>query len=97
AVLDDLPRDLILACELGQRNLLTRADFVNQPEIRGCEHAQVLAILLVNALDIFRDHQLKAGASLRVWRLLPAGALPAPLPAHRGHEAALFYVAAFDR
>src|SRR5207253_3377294 len=80
-----------------QSNFLTRADLVNQPEIRGCEHAKILTILLVNALDVLCDHQLNAGASLRVWRLLPAGALPTPLPAHRGNKAALLYVAALDR
>src|SRR5205807_9082143 len=98
AVLDDLARDLILALrEFGQRNFLARADLVNQPKIRGCEHAKVLAILLVNTLDILRNHQVNAGASLRIWRLLPAGALPAPLSADRCNKAALLHIAAFDR
>ena len=65
-------------------------------EIRGGEHAQVLAILLVDALNVFRNHQLDAGTKLGIGRLLTAGTFAATLPAHRRHKAALLHVTALD-
>ena len=66
AVFDDLARDLVFAGgEVGQRNLFTAADLVDQAEVGGGQHAEVLAILLVNALDVFRDHQLDARTTSR--------------------------------
>ena len=53
AVLDDLSRNLIFPMsEFGQRNLFAPADLVNQLEIRRGQYAEILAVLLVNALDI---------------------------------------------
>ena len=57
------------------------------------DHAQVLAILLVDALNILGDHHLNAGTHLRVRRLLAARSLAAPLPAHRAHKAAALHIA----
>ena len=59
--------------------------------------AQVLAILLVNALDVFRDHYADAGAHLRVGRLFPARSLPTAFAAHRADEAAALHVSSPDR
>src|SRR5205823_12215780 len=59
--------------------------------------AQVLAVLLVDALDVLRDHELDPRAHLGIGRLLAGGSLPAPLAAHRGDEPAAFYRSAADR
>src|SRR5207248_6846796 len=77
-------------------NLFPGADLVDQRKIRGSEHAQVLAVLLVDALDVFRDHQLDAGRHLGIGRLLAARAFAAPLAAHRGDKTTSLYFAALD-
>src|SRR5207302_8149025 len=98
AVLDDAPRDLTLARgERAERDRLSAAYRVEQGEVAGGEHAQVLAVLLVDAVDVFRDHELDPRAHLRVGGLLAGGALAAPLAAHRGDEPAAFHGAAGDR
>ena len=97
AVFDDLAGDVIFAGgELAERNLLPGADLIDERKIRGSEHPQVLAVLLVDALDVFRDHQLDAGRHFRIRRLLPAGAFAAPLAAHRGDKTTFLYFAALD-
>ncbi len=73
AVFDDLARDFVFALgELQQRNLFSPANLVNQVEVGRGQHAEVLAILLVDALDVFCDHQLDAGRHLGVGRLFAA-------------------------
>ncbi len=73
AVLDHLLRDLVLAGrELSERNFFPGANLVDERKIGRGQQAQVLAILLVDALDIFGDHDLNAGAHLCVGRLLAA-------------------------
>src|SRR5271157_1479736 len=98
AVFYHLARDLVLALrELGQRDLFAAADLVNQAKVGRRQHAEVLAILLVNAFDVLGDHQLDARRHFGIRRLLPAGALAAPLAADRAHEAAALHIAALDR
>jgi len=56
-----------------------------------------LAILLVNALYIFRDHYTDTGAHLRVGGLFPARSLAAAFAAHGADKAAALHVPAPDR
>src|SRR6185437_14644944 len=89
AVLDDLSRDLIFARGENRKwNFLAAANFFDQREVRRGEHAEVLAVLLVDALDVLRNHQLDPGAQLRVRRLFAARSLAAPLSAHGGNKPA---------
>src|SRR5581483_1748311 len=60
------------------------------------QHAEVLAVLLVDSLDVFGDHQLDSGAQLGVGRLLAAGTFAATLAADGSNEAAFFHVASLD-
>ena len=80
-----------------ERNLFPAANLVDHAEVGGGQHAQVLAVLLVDTLDVFGDHQLDAGAHLGIRRLLAAGTFAAPLAADRRDESAFLYVAALDR
>src|SRR5712692_7048802 len=97
SMLDNLARDLVFALrELGKRDFLPGADLVDQRKINRSQHTQVLAILLVNALDVLGDDDLYARAKLCVRRLLAAGALAPALAADRGHKPALFHIAALD-
>ena len=79
-----------------ERNLFAGANLVDQAEVGRGQHAEVLAVLLVNALDVFGDHQLDAGRHLGIRRLLAAGAFAAPLAADRRDESAALHVAALD-
>ncbi len=89
AVLDYLARDLVFAFgELHQRNLFSGANPVDHAEVGGGQHAEVLAVLLVDALDVLGDHQLDAGRHLGIRRLLAAGTFAAALAADSGHKAA---------
>ena len=98
AVFDDLPGDLVGACgELRQRNALAGADSLDQAEVGGGENAQVLAVLIVDALDALADDDLDPRHQLGVRALFPAGALAAALPRHRADEATRLHGAAFDR
>ncbi len=98
AVLDDLPRDFVFTFgELRQRNLLAAADPVDHAEVGRSQHAEVLAVLLVNALNVFGDHQLDAGRHLGIRRLLAAGTFAAALATDGSYESAFLYVAALDR
>ena len=91
AVLDDLAGDFVFAFgELHQRNLFAGANLVDHAEVGRGQHAQVLAVLLVDALDVFGDHQLDAGRHLGVRRLLAAGSLAAALAADCGDKSAAF-------
>src|SRR5688572_133304 len=74
AVLDDLPRDLVLAaCELFQIYLLAPHDALDQIKIRRGEQPEVLAILFVDALYVFGDYKPDSGGDLGIRRLLAAG------------------------
>ena len=98
AVLDDLPGDLVLAVgEFGERDRLPGPDAVDQAEVGGRENAQVLAVLVVDALDAFADDDLDARHQLGIRALFPAGALAAPPPRDRTDEAARPHGAALDR
>ncbi len=96
-ILDDLAGDLVFAFgELAERNFFVAADLIDEVEVGRGEHAEVLAVLLVNALDVFRDDELDAGIHLRIGRRLAARTFAAPLAAHRRHESAAFHVHALD-
>src|SRR5581483_2947582 len=82
--------------EFAERDLLAASDALDEAEVGGGQHTQVLAVLLVDALDVLGDHQLDAGGALGVGRLLAAGALAAALAADRADEAAALHVAALD-
>src|SRR5207248_8746929 len=98
AVLNDLPRDLVIAgCEHGQRHFLPRPDLVDQGKIRRGQHPEVLAVLLVNALDVLRDHQLDSCAQLRIGGLFTARSLATPLAADRRDESAPLDLSALYR
>src|SRR4029077_14544952 len=91
-------RDVVFALgKLAQRNFFADAHLVNQAEIGRTKHAQVLAVLLVNTLDVFGNHQFDAGREFGIRRLLAAGAFAATLSADRSHKATLLYIAALDR
>src|SRR5439155_20483602 len=55
--------------------------------------AKILAILLVDAFDVLRDHQLDACRHLSIGRLLPAGAFAPALAADRANESAALHIA----
>ncbi len=97
AVLDHLAGDFVFACgELNQRNLFSAADLVDHAKVSRGQHAEVLAILLVDALDVLGDHQLDAGRHLGVRRLFAAGTLAAALATDRADKATALHVAALD-
>ena len=83
--------------ELAERNFLAAANLVDEREVGRGQHAEVLAILFVDALDVFGDDALNARRHLRVWRLLAAGSFAAPLPADARDESAALHVTAPDR
>ena len=91
AVLDDLAGDVIRAGrEFAQRNRLPGADSVDEPEVRRGEDAQVLAVLVVDALDALADDDLDAGHQLGVGALFAAGPLAAALAGDGADEAGVF-------
>src|SRR5207244_3727788 len=94
AVLDHLASNLIFTeRELAQRNLFSGANLIDQRKVCRSQHAEVLAILLVNAFDVLRDHQLDACRHLCIWRLFAAGAFAPPLAADRANETAALHIA----
>src|SRR5262249_44250923 len=96
-VFDHLPGDVVFTRrEFTQRDLLAGANPVDQTEVGRGENAQVLAVLLVNALDVFSDHQLDAGAQLGIGRLLAAGTFAPALAADGGNKPAFLDVATLD-
>ena len=74
--------------EFAQWNRFAGTDAIDERKIGTRENAEVLAVLLVNALDVLRYHQLDAGAHLRVGRCLARRSLSPPLAANRTNEAA---------
>ena len=88
AVLDDAAGDLALAGgECVERDRLATPHLVEDPEVGRREHAEVLAVLAVDALDVFRHHELDSRTHFGVRRLLPRRALPPSFAADGGHEA----------
>ena len=69
---------------------------ISPKSVRG-EDAQVLAVLVVDALDALADDHLDPRHQLGVGALLAARPLPPPLPRHRTHEAARLHGPPFDR
>jgi len=65
-------------------------------EVSGRQQSQILTILLVNALDVLRDHELNPRAQLCVRTLLSAAAFPAALSADRGHKSAALHITTLD-
>ena len=58
AVFDYLACDLVFAgSEFAERNFFSGADFVDQRKVGGGQKAQVLAILFVDALNVFGNDQ----------------------------------------
>ncbi len=97
AVLDDLSCDFIFArSKFGEGDLRTSADLVDQRKVGGGKQSEVLAILLVDALDIFGDDHANAGTHFGVGRLLAAGTFAAALAADGGYESAFLDVRAAD-
>src|SRR4029077_20845168 len=74
-----------------------RANLFEQREVSRGQQGQILAILLVNPLEVLGNHHLDPRAHLRVWRLLPARSFPTSLAAHRTDESALLYLRPSDR
>src|SRR5271165_1159645 len=98
AVLDDLSSNLILASsELAQRNIFPAANLIDQCKVRGSQHSQILTVLLVDPLDVFRDHDANAGTHFRIRRLLAARPFASPLSTHRTYKSATLYVTAPNR
>ncbi len=98
AVLYDLTRDLVFAgSELRKRDFFSGANFVDQRKICGSQNAQILAILLVNALNVFGNDELYARTKFGIRRLLAARSFTAALAADRSNESAALHVAALDR
>ena len=97
AVFDDLPRDVVgPGGEFGQRDRLAGTDPVDKAEIGGGQNAQVLAVLVVDALDALADDHPDSGHQLGVGALLAAGPFPAPLPRDRTNETTRLHGAALD-
>src|ERR1700677_3227625 len=93
AVFNHLPRNLVFAHrKLAQRDLFAAANLIDQRKVGRSQNSEILAILLVDALNIFRNHQPNAGTHLRIRRLLPARSFTAPLSAQRAHKAAALHV-----
>ena len=67
SVFDHLASDLVFTGgEFTEGNFFSGADFINQREVRGSQHAEILAILLVDAFNVFGDDQVDAGTHLGV-------------------------------
>src|SRR5690606_38306062 len=98
AVFDDLTRDRVDALGEGREfDLLASADPIDQREVRRGQDPEVLAVFVVDPLDVLRDDDADPSHQLRVRRLFARTALAAPLPADRADEAALLDAAARDR
>src|SRR5215472_14773194 len=67
AILNHLAGNIVLTFgEFAQWNFFPGTDLVDQVEVSGRQHAKVLAVLLVDALDIFSNHHLDAGAKFGI-------------------------------
>src|SRR5205807_85158 len=87
-MLDDAAGDLTLSRgERRQRNDLAAAHLIEYREIGRRQHAEVLTVFAIDALDAFGHDQFDPGTHLGVGRLLARRAFPAPLAAHRRHKA----------
>ena len=96
-VLDHLACNLVLAGgEFGDRNLFPAPNSINQREVGGSQQPEILAILLIDPLDVLGDYHANARAHLGVRRLLAARTLAAPLTAHRAYKAATLHISAAD-
>ncbi len=98
AVFDDAPRDLAFTPgERRQRDRFAAADLVDDREVGRGQHAEVLTVLPVDALDVFGNDELDPRTHLGVRRLFTRRALAAPLAADGGDEPAGFHRAPRDR
>ena len=98
AVVDNLAGNVVFAFgELAERDFFTGANLVDEAEVRRSQDAEILTVLLVDALNIFGDHHLDSGTQFGVRRLLAAGTFASPLAAHGSYEAASFHVSTLDR
>src|SRR5580692_5542428 len=81
-VFDDLVSNFIFARrELAERNFLSAANPINQGKIRRGQHSKVLAILLVDTLDVFGNHDADSGTHFRIRRLFPTRSFAASFAA----------------
>ena len=97
AVLDDLPSYLVLTLRESSRGIVRPgANFVDERKIRRCKHAEVLAVLLVDTLDILGDDDLDSGAAFGIGRLFATATLSPSLAAYGADEASALYVAALN-
>src|SRR5450631_4773960 len=98
AILNHLLRDLVLpGGEFTEGDFFSCANPLDQRKIGRSQQPEVLAVLLVDALNVLRNRDLNPGAHLRIRRLLAARAFAATLSAHRAHEAAVLDIAAPNR
>src|SRR6202162_6385692 len=96
-VFDDLSRNFILARrELAERNFLTAANPINQGKIRRGQHSKVLAILLVDTLDVFGNHDADSRTHFRIRRLFPTRSFAPSFAADGTDKTATLYVTAPD-
>jgi hypothetical protein len=70
---------------------------VDQRQISRSKKSQILAVLLVNPLDILRNHHPDASTHFGVRRLFPAGTFAATLATDCRHESTALYIAASNR
>ena len=97
-VFNHLLRDLVLPSgEFTERDFFAGTNPVNQREVSRSQQPEVLAVLLVDALNVLPNRDLNSGAHLRIRRLLATGSFAATLAAHRAHETALLHIAASNR
>ena len=97
AIFDDLPGDLVFAFgKLGERNFFAILDATDEIEIGRSQQAEVLAVLPIDALDVFGDDTAEAGGDFGIRRLLAARPFAAPLAGDRNDEAAAFDVTLLD-
>src|SRR6266446_1733239 len=80
AILNHLPSDLVLpSSKFTERNFLPRANPVDQSKVGRCQQPQVLAVLLLDALNILGNRNLNPSTYLRIRRLLATRSFPPPL------------------
>ena len=67
AILDHLARNVVFARgEFTERNFLPGPDPLDDREVGRSQQSEILTILLVDALDVLRDHQLDPGRHFRI-------------------------------
>src|SRR5436305_867732 len=73
AIFDHLTGDVIFAGrKFTKRDFFSRTDAFNQRKLCRGEQSEILTILLIDPLDVFRDRDLNAGAHFGIRRLFPA-------------------------